>query len=112
MLRNATAPAIPHIGLFLRDLVFIDDGHADRIDGLGQELDNMINFPKCVRLAERIKQIQLFQQAKFDGIKENPIVQKYLIEEFERLDQMSEETIWDMSSVVKKTDEKDAKRWV
>ena len=32
LFRTAPAPAIPHLGLFLQDLVFIDDGNSNKIE--------------------------------------------------------------------------------
>merc|ERR1719233_1173459 len=48
-LRNATSPSIPHIGIFLQDLVFIDDGNDSVRKDLGV-VSKTINLNKCNRL--------------------------------------------------------------
>merc|ERR1712176_821036 len=68
LFKNTPAPSVPHIGLFLQDLVFIDDGNSNKI-----EIDNfkqhgsMVNFNKCVRITERVKNIRLYQTHPYTG---------------------------------------------
>lgn len=50
-----TAPVVPYLGLYLRDLTFIDEGNADRADEL-------INFEKLVMQGDIILQIAKWQQ--------------------------------------------------
>merc|ERR1712032_894444 len=60
--RNISPPAIPYFGLFLQDLVFIDDGNElhKKVDNFKQH-GAMVNFSKCVRTMDRIKNIRLYQ---------------------------------------------------
>jgi len=58
-LKTANPPAIPHLGMYLSDLVFIEDGSADKIDGL-------INFRKRRLVAQQIEEIQQFQQIPYN----------------------------------------------
>eukprot|EP01084_Bolivina_argentea_P048329 89064_1 len=51
-------PAIPHLGIFLGDIVFIHDGN-DTIKS------DKINWSKMKLLADRIKWINMFQQSPF-----------------------------------------------
>ena len=112
LFRNAAAPSIPHIGLFLQDLVFIDDGNSShKVNENFVQHGKMVNFSKSVRLFDRIKNIRLYQQHPYTKIKENLIVQKMLLDEFERLKDVTEDQIWDMSTEIKKNDERDAKKW-
>merc|ERR1712087_741065 len=57
LFRNMSPPAIPYFGLFLQDLVFIDDGNDQykKSDGFGRGF--MVYFNKCVRTMDRIKNI-------------------------------------------------------
>jgi len=50
--RKVKPPAIPHIGLLLRDLVFIDDGLQLQDDESGN--GNKVNYKKYTKLAKRI----------------------------------------------------------
>ncbi|ETO22779.1 hypothetical protein RFI_14414 [Reticulomyxa filosa] len=110
LFRNAPAPCIPHIAIFLQDLVLIDDGHEDKkeVENLGGR--KMVNFSKSQKMADRIKNIQMYQQHPYTDIKENEVVQRILLEEFAKLKDVTEEDIWDMSTEVKKADERDKAR--
>jgi len=55
---NLTEPGIPYIGLFLKDVLFIDDGNVSFRNG-------MINFPKYNQLNERIGWCLQFQNSPF-----------------------------------------------
>ncbi|ETO32681.1 hypothetical protein RFI_04435, partial [Reticulomyxa filosa] len=83
--RNAAAPSIPHIGIFLQDLVFIDDGHENtkEMENLGGR--KMVNFSKSQRMADRSKNIQIYQQHLYTEVQENEVVQRILLEEFSKL---------------------------
>lgn len=54
----ATPPLIPHLGIHLTDLVFIEEGNKDTDGGL-------INFAKRRLLHQTISQIQQFQQTSY-----------------------------------------------
>jgi len=73
--RNSSAPCIPHIGLFLQDLVFIDDGNSNNTENKNLQ-KNMVNFSKSVRTYDRIKQIRLYQNHRYENIAEKEVVQK------------------------------------
>jgi len=129
LFRNAPAPSIPHIGLFLQDLVFIDDGNSTKI-----EIDNfkqhgsMVNFSKCVRITDRVKKIRLYQTHPYEAnhavgnknneksnvytpnLRHDPVLQKLLFLEFQKSRNLNDDQIWDMSSEIKKQDERDAKK--
>jgi len=101
--------------------VFIDDGNSTKI-----EIENlkqhgaMANFSKCVRIADRLKHIRLYQSHPYNGaqgiqndvvvVKEDSLLQRMILLEFERLLSITEDQIWDMSSEVKKMDERQAKK--
>ena len=76
-------PAIPHLGLFLGDIVFIHDGNdtfkkedQEDEDGNVTEIEK-INWVKMKLLADRINWISMFQQSPFI-FTSVPIIQDYL----------------------------------
>ncbi len=58
---------IPHIGIFLKDLVFIDEGNRNQLCIPAFNDNKMLNVNKCVRIADRIKNLQLFQYNKYSN---------------------------------------------
>ena len=79
-------PAIPHLGLFLGDIVFIHDG-SDTFQKKNSDNDNddefeddgieRINWGKMKLLADRINWISMFQQSPFI-FQSVPIIHDYL----------------------------------
>jgi hypothetical protein len=63
-------PCVPFIGIYLTDLTFIEDGNPNFIDSL-------VNWSKRDLFTKIIRDIQLFQQEKYN-ITGNPKVLKYL----------------------------------
>lgn len=59
ILEYITPPCIPFLGLFLTDLVFIDESSENVVDGL-------INFRKCCRIHNTIVKLKLFQQTGYN----------------------------------------------
>jgi len=73
----------------------------------------MLNFVRCLRVADRIRNVQLYQQHRYsDKIQENRVLQKILLIEFEKLKDVSEDQLWEMSTDVKNQDQKWAKKGV
>jgi len=72
-LRKVEPPAIPHIGLLLKDLVFIDDGLKLQDDDSGKE--NKVNFKKYTKLAKRIWDgFKKFQEKPFEFKRDDSII--------------------------------------
>lgn len=68
-------PAIPHLGLFMGDIVFIHDGNKTfKTEKDGTE---KINWSKMKFLADRINWISMFQQSPFVFAKV-PLIHEYL----------------------------------
>jgi len=108
--RNALPPAIPYFGLFLQDLVFIDDGNASSIqhDNLKQH-GFMVNFSKCVRTMDRIKHgLAEYQKEGYVDLKPQKTLQKILYQELHTMAQYKEDQIWNMSTKVRNADQKAA----
>jgi len=72
--REAHAPAILHTGLFLQDIVAIDEGNEDQLNG-------KVNFKKLLRLYEKIATISMYQQSGYQ-FKENPLIHQIIQEDF------------------------------
>ncbi|KAF9375225.1 hypothetical protein BGX21_003856, partial [Mortierella sp. AD011] len=60
-LHNANPPCVPFIGVYLTDLVMIQDGNPDILKGTDQH----INFYKRVSTAEVIREIQQYQSVPY-----------------------------------------------
>ncbi|KAF9106870.1 hypothetical protein BGX27_008958 [Mortierella sp. AM989] len=60
-LHNANPPCVPFIGIYLTDLVMIQDGNTDFLKGTDQH----INFYKRVSTAEVIREIQQYQAVPY-----------------------------------------------
>ncbi|KAF9429402.1 hypothetical protein BGZ76_001355, partial [Entomortierella beljakovae] len=60
-LHNANPPCVPFIGIYLTDLVMIEDGNPDFLKGA----EHHINFYKRVGTAEVIREIQQYQSVPY-----------------------------------------------
>ncbi|KAJ3217651.1 hypothetical protein HDU67_007474 [Dinochytrium kinnereticum] len=74
-LKRAEAPCIPYLGVFLRDLLYIDEANKDH------KPDGSINLPKFLLMADIILMMQSFQiTCSNQYAKSNPAV-SYLLSE-------------------------------
>ncbi|KAG0249300.1 hypothetical protein BG011_009440 [Mortierella polycephala] len=60
-LHSANPPCVPFVGVYLTDLVMIQDGNPDTLKGA----DHHINFYKRVSTAEVIREIQQYQAVPY-----------------------------------------------
>jgi len=86
VLQTSLTPCIPHLGIFLSDLTFTEDGNPD-------ELLGMINFQKRCKLAERIRWIKQYQQEGYQLLSV-PVIQDYFKNNLKIVDA---EKLWKMS---------------
>ncbi|KAJ5761348.1 hypothetical protein N7533_003387 [Penicillium manginii] len=70
-IRAAVPPCIPFLGLFLKDLTFIEDGNP------GLTSDGLINVQKYTMLASTIQDVQRFKEAPY-CLQPVPELQEYL----------------------------------
>lgn len=96
-------PAIPQFGVLLKDLVFIDDGFLL----MKNETGSQINFRKCTKLAERIREgFGKFQQQPFE-FNRNDVVLELLRSTQEKVSAVKETYLLDLSDQVKACDAKE-----
>jgi len=55
---KSKTPVLPYLGLFLKDLTFIEDGNPDT-------LDKKINFQKVAMIGKKLREIKNFQQNEY-----------------------------------------------
>lgn len=59
-LANETPPCIPYLGLFLRDLTFVEEGHASTA------ADGKLNFSKFRKMAQVVLAFKEYQQLAYN----------------------------------------------
>lgn len=84
----ATNPLVPHLGLFLGDLTFLEQGNED-------EMKDLINFRKQSMIAERIRWIKDAQQSGYSPrISQHVMFQQYMESHMKII---GEEELWTVS---------------
>jgi len=71
-LKSLTPPSIPYLGIYLTDLVFIDDGNPNFLEG------GLINFSKRRRVAKIIREIQYYQTTAYK-LRPVPFIQNFIL---------------------------------
>jgi hypothetical protein len=89
-LTNCAGACIPHLGVFLQDLTFIEDGNEDIID------DNLINFAKRRMIYKSILTIRQFQQSPYN-LYSADCIQDYLNLHIDNSSKISEEEMFAIS---------------
>jgi len=96
-------PAIPQMGVLLKDLVFIDDGFLL----MGTETGYQINFRKCIKLAERITEgFGKFQSQPFE-FQTNDLVLLWLQDNQDKVSEVKESFLLQLSDQVREVDAKE-----
>src|SRR5687768_1540978 len=79
MLISTTPPCVPYIGVYLQDLVFIEDGNQTWTD------EGLLNFDKISIFAKVLQPIRAFQQTPY-RLFPIPFLQDYLMHKLILLD--------------------------
>ncbi|CAG7963862.1 unnamed protein product [Penicillium nalgiovense] len=87
-LRIAVAPCVPFLGLFLKDLTFIEDGNP------AMTPEGLINFHKYTMLASTIHEIQRLKEAPY-SLRPIPELQEYLVTQLQSAVELHD--MWDKS---------------
>ncbi|CAO3612031.1 unnamed protein product [Cunninghamella blakesleeana] len=103
-LKNAVAPGLPFLGIFLSDVIFIDEGNHDHRSSTATATSPnnnntmLINYDKYMRMTQMLDQtIVRFQQVPYYKIKEIKEIQQYLIECIQAGNESNEELIYSKS---------------
>lgn len=89
-LTNCSNACIPHLGVFLQDLTFIEDGNEDIIE------ENLINFAKRRMIYKSILSIRQFQQSPYN-LYTVDCIQEHLNLHVENASTISEEEMFTIS---------------
>jgi hypothetical protein len=84
-LHRIEPPCVPYLGVYLTDLVFIDEGNPDTYG-------EMVNFFKCGMISSVLREIQQYQQTKYTNAN-IPMFLKYV----EECPRFSEKASYDIS---------------
>eukprot|EP01084_Bolivina_argentea_P065231 118915_1 len=106
LIMNSCDAMIPPFGFLLQDFVFIDDGSDHRLNDGSQLFRNLMKSMRTLELINQMKGHQILAKSYNDKIKENTIIQKLLLLEFDKIKDIDEEQIWNMSTETKKRDER------
>lgn len=60
-LRKVVPPLVPYLGVYLTDLIFLNDGNKDFVD----DAKKMVNFHKMAKIARVVRTITTHQQAPY-----------------------------------------------
>jgi len=95
--RTAHSPAVLHTGLFLQDLVGLDEGHANH------QKDGSVNFKKLLKLHEKIDTIAMYQQEEYQ-FKHNLVLQHVIKDDFKAQQNIDDDFLFKISESVKASD--------
>ena len=91
-MEEAVPPGVPHLGLFLRDLLWIDEGNPETL-GKG-----IINFAKRRMVGTIIQRLRTFQQRNY-GFGVNESIRQWL----ENVEAMEHDSLFDLSKKIEPT---------
>jgi hypothetical protein len=99
-LTNCSSACIPHLGVFLQDLTFIEDGNENMLE------DNLINFAKRRMIYKSILSIRQFQQGPYN-LYSVDCIQEFLNLHIDNSSKTSEE---EMFTISRKLEPKETER--
>ena len=85
-IRNRKPPTVPYLGVFMKDMVFIEDGNKDFLNEV------FINFYKRKLLSDVIREIQQFQQEPYN-LRTIPEIRIFL----QKIDTINENLLYERS---------------
>jgi RasGEF domain/RasGEF N-terminal motif/Domain found in Dishevelled, Egl-10, and Pleckstrin (DEP) len=65
VLGSAALPCVPYLGIFLTDLVFLEDGNPSHVPSPNYPSLRLVNFDKCRRVADIVGQVAHFQMCRY-----------------------------------------------
>ncbi|XP_004364199.2 hypothetical protein CAOG_03360 [Capsaspora owczarzaki ATCC 30864] len=71
VIKEASTPAVPYFGIYLKDLTFIDDGNPDLLRG------GLINVAKRRQVYSILKEIEFFQEQPYN-LQDVPDIRQFL----------------------------------
>ena len=96
--REAHAPLVPYTGIFLSDLVSIEEGNKKHKD------DGTVNFAKLMRLSNAIDNILLYQRTRYE-IQDDMAVQSLLLQDFKINEKLDADYIYKFAADVARKDQ-------
>jgi son of sevenless len=91
-LASCTPPCIPYLGLYLTDLVMVDEVHKKSVTHPDSPETSLYNIERLVRISALHQEVKTFQAVRY-CLKPVSYFQEYLM----RLDQMSADECYNMS---------------
>eukprot|EP01084_Bolivina_argentea_P275738 470319_1 len=95
--REAHPPLVPYTGIFLADLVSIEEGNRKHKD------DGSVNFAKLMRLSNAIDNILLYQRTQYE-LQQDIAVQSLLLQDFKINAKLDADYIYKFSADVARKD--------
>jgi len=103
---EATVPKVPYTGIFLTELVGIEEGNKDSTER------KAINFAKLVMISDSIKRVLVLQTYGYDKIEEDVPLTHFLhnqiYDDIHRMGHVDEDYLYDFSKATAQKDEEDS----
>lgn len=101
--KNALPPMVPYTGIFLSELVGIEEGNKDSTE------KKAINFNKLVMISSSIERVLIFQKTCYENLKQDVPLQHFLnnqiYDDIHQIGSIDEDYLYDFSKAAAKEDE-------